>query len=270
MSFSDKHNVARLQVVGKCNKVNRTLTWSRAHPTGYLYNRKWVSRHCSAHSGNFEFSSCLQNTKVVLIGDSTVGQLFDGLKRRKPCTLLSRMKYGVNIRHRPLICTNKTLNYTLELIEHTLPFCASDTPRIYLRTFAAQLDLIRGEENVVVILHGFSHFLSYHSHVFYETLQNMRKGIVDLFNRKSNVFIVIKGPHTFSFEESHISTMWMPDRYADYYQQFIYDAFSDLQDRVMFLECQDITISTEQWHIHSEEFIIDALVASIFDHVCPY
>lgn len=114
----------------------------------------------------------------------------------------------------------------------------------------------------------YAHVLNHHSHVFFETLKDMKKGVIDLLNRNKKAQILIKGPHAFSFSKSRDHVIWMPDVYADIYQAFLYNEFKDVNDRVIYLDSMDMTVSTEEWHIHAEDYIIQAVVENMFDRVC--
>lgn len=127
---------------------------------------------------------------------------------------------------------------------------------------------IPSDERTIVVLNSYAHLLNYHSHVFLETLKDMKRGIIQLLQRNPHARVVIKGPHAFSFSKSEDHVIWMPDTYADIYTKYIYDEFTDIGDRIVYLNALDITIVTEQWHIHADNFVVQELASQMFDFVC--
>lgn len=250
-----------------CNRIPKSVTWNYTSPTGYFYDHKWINKNCKSNLNQQSYESCLQNTTVVLIGDSTTRQMFERIERMIPCKWVTD-KWSVSGKHRPAICKNARMNFSLIWKLHSLPFCTRNTPRHYLKSFNAYLNEIQGNKSFIIVVHFYAHFLNYHSHVFYETLKDLKKGVIALLNRNPNVSIVIKGPHAYSFSKSTDHVIWMPDAYANVYQKLIHNEFRDLSDKVIYLETMDMTVSSEQWHIHSEDFIINSMVDNMLSLVC--
>lgn len=261
------NNQSLLVPEDRCNKHTYSSTWELTSPTGFFYQNKWQKKVCRTSFNPSTLESCLKDTKVILIGDSTVRQMFEKIENLIPCTWITD-KWSASGKHRPAICENSALNFSLVWELHSLPFCTRNTPRHYFKSFSAYLNEIQGQEKMIIVLHTYAHLLNHHSHVFYETLKDMKRGILGVLERNKNAKIVIKGPHAFAFSKSEDHVMWMPDIYADIYQDFMYSEFKDISDQIVYLESMDMSVSTEQWHIHVEEYIVEAMLEQMFSHVC--
>ena len=101
-------------------------------------------------------------------------------------------------------------------------------------------------------------------------MKSVSKSVTELLVRNPNVKIVIKGPHSWAFEKSDYQTMWMIETYAKVYQDIIHDEFRMIQDKVMYLDCLDMTIADESNHVHSSDNSIDQMIDQMFYHVCPH
>ncbi|XP_053380883.1 NXPE family member 3-like [Mercenaria mercenaria] len=251
----------------RCGKVSKASSWELASPSGFFYEHSWTNKHCRTTFSPSKLESCLRNTKLILIGDSTTRQMFSKIETLVSCQWITDT-WSTSGKHRPAICVNSNLNFSLTWELHPLPFCTRNTPRHYLKSFSAYLNEIQDQSKTVIVLHMYAHVLNHHSHVFFETLKDMKKGIIGLLDRNKNAQVIIKGPHAYSFSRSSDHVIWMPDAYADIYQTFIYNEFKDINDRVIYLESLDMTVSSEQWHIHAEDYIIHAFAEQIFNRVC--
>ena len=57
--------------------------------------------------------------------------------------------------------------------------------------------------------------------------------------------------------------------YAKVYQNIIHEEFRTLQDKVMYLDCMDMTIADENDNIHASD-TVEQMMDQLFYHVCPY
>lgn len=171
-------------------------------------------------------------------------------------------------KHRSAVCYNSNFNLTVTLDLHSLPFCTTKTPHQSFQPFTSRMDTISANEKVIIVLHIFAHLLNYHSHVYLESVREMKSAVVKLLGRNEHAFVVVKGPHSYSFSKSTDHVIWMPDAYAQPYDQFLREEFKDLHDRVVYINALDITIATEQWFIHPENFVVKELVARVLDFFC--
>ena len=196
-------------------------------------------------------------------------QFHSGIQRKSPCVFVTD-SWSKTGKHRPVTCYNTTLNFTLTWAPHGLPFSTKGTPRQYLRPISTYLNEIESNSRYIIVIHTYAHLLSYHSSVFRNLMKTVRKSVQDLLNRHPTVKVIIKGPHTWAFEKASYQTMWMIDPYAKVYQDIIQEEFRVLQDKVMFLDCLDMTIATENSHIHVSENTVQQLIDQMFHYTCQY
>ncbi|KAH3858188.1 NXPE family member 1-like isoform X1 [Dreissena polymorpha] len=231
---------------------------------GYLYEKKWYNKICRSQFSFVQLTKYLNNVKMVLIGDSTSRQFFYEMQNLVTCEFTTDT-WDLAGKHHEVRCENETLKFSLTWKPHGLPFCTTNTPHQYFRPLSVHLNEYGEADKLLLVLHGAAHFYNFHSHVFYEYVKEMKSTVEAVLKSHPRSFIVIKGPNAFSFSKSTDHFIWMPDSYAAVYEKFVRDVFSDLQsDRVMFLDMMDITVATEQWHIHSEKFIIHEKLSEIF------
>ena len=268
--LSSESNCALEQPATKCDDVSLNSTWNRLSPIGYFYRNKWKNTECRGPANDAYLAKCLSNATVLLIGDSTLRQFHTGIQRKQPCLFITD-SWSEAGKHRPVTCYNNTLNFTLTWAPHGLPFSTKGTPRQYLRPISTYLDQIGTKDsNYIIVIHTYAHLLSYHSSVFRNLMKTVRKSVARLLARNPNVKIVIKGPHSWAFEKADYQTMWMIDMYANVYQDIIHEEFRTLQDKVMYLDCLDMTIADENDHIHASGNTVEQMIDQMFYHICSY
>jgi len=237
-------------------------------PTGHLFNNTWFSNTCRPRMTAQLAAQCLKNTDVVLIGDSTVRQLFYSFRDLVPCTW-DGDTFDTGGKHRRASCSHVASNFTLYWTPHGWPFTTSSLSRHYFRSFKTTLDGLQiTNQRRIVVLHFYAHALNYHSHVFYDIINNLKSVVKEFLQTHRQTFVAIKGPHAFSFSKSTDQPLRMPDVYAQVYSQFIYDHFKDLHDRVMYVETLDMTVATEQYHIHAHRSLIRQQVFRMLEFAC--
>lgn len=245
-------------------------TWNRRSPIGYFFNHTWKNSHCRGPPNDSYLARCLSNATVLLIGDSTLRQFHAGIQGKLPCKFITD-SWSESGKHRPVTCYNEVLNFTLTWVPHGLPFSTKGTPRQYLRPISTYLDQIQSTDSRhILVIHTYAHLLSYHSSVFRNLMKNIRKSVTELLLRNPTVKIIIKGPHSWAFEKAAYQSMWMIDAYAEVYQDIIQEELRMLQDKILFLDCLDMTIADENNHIHASDNTIEQLIDQMFYHICPY
>ena len=269
MIISGNSSVTRLTATEPCRTTPmlRKSSWRQDSETGYLFNNAWQFMFCKSHLSTRTLLQCLRDTRIRLIGDSTMRQMFETIQNMFSSQWITDT-WSTGLKHRPAMCSNSAVNLTMSLELPPLPFCTHNAPRHYFKSFTAHLNSIAYNENTIIVLNIYSHFLNYHSHVVFEAIREMKLAVKSLLSRNAHAHVVIKGPHAYSFSRSTDHVIWMPDAYAEVYTKFLYEQFKDIHDRVVYLNALDITIATEQWHIHSEDFIIQELLSAMLQCVC--
>ncbi|XP_060553999.1 NXPE family member 4-like isoform X2 [Ruditapes philippinarum] len=275
-----KSNQSVLVPLAKCADVTKESSWETISPTGYFYRRRWTNKICrttfnltnKSSRATFNLTkteTCLRNTSLILIGDSTLRQIFSELESLVSCNWITD-HWSTSGKHRPAICVNRSQNFSLTWELHPLPFCTRNTPRHYFKSFGAYLNELQSHSRTIIVLHMYAHVLNHHSSVFFETLKDMKKGIIGLLDRNKNAHVIIKGPNAYSFSKSTDHVIWMPDAYSRIYQAFIINEFKDVKDRVIYLDTMDMTVSSEQWHIHVENYVVQAYIEQILNRICTF
>ena len=247
----------------KCKKLERRHTWNQTAPSSYLYKNRWTTPTCTGRGRDQKLTDCVKNTKIILIGDSTVRQIFLSLSEMIPCQWKTTPKDP----HTTYYCENTALNYSIEYLSHGLPF-HTGTYHAYFRSVKANLNLIQRSintpgTNVIVLIHMFSHFLNYHSHVLYENMKGLKSAIGEFLEAIPHAQVIIKGPHSYL---SH--PLLFPTCYMETYIEYLNHIFKDMQDMVMYLDAAEITIATEDKAMHPKENTIREMIYKIFDFVC--
>ncbi|KAH3885332.1 hypothetical protein DPMN_009326 [Dreissena polymorpha] len=260
----------RFETDRKCDARSLESLRDTSTPAGYLYEKKWYSKLCRSQFYFSQLTKYLRNVQMVIIGDSTQRQFFYEMRNLVTCEFTTDT-WDLAGKHHEVRCENESLKFSLSYKLQELPFCTTNTPHRYYRPISMNLNEYNKADKLLIVLHGYAHFNNYHSHVFYEYVKEMKSTVEAILTSYPRSFIVIKGPHAFSFAKRTDHFIWMPDSYAAVYEKFVRDIFKDLKsDRLMFLDMMDITIATAQWHIHSEKFIIHEKLSEIFAFYSTY
>ena len=193
-------------------------------------------------------------------------QLFEAFQSRFKCITVANVAFAH--KHRSNMCHNSAMNLTVTLDLPPLPFCTTKNPHEKFKSFAERMRNIDSHEKVLVVLHMFTHTLNYHSHVYLHSIKAMKSGVLELLKQHPRAVVVIKGPHAFAFSQVSSHVIRQPDAYVEPYTQFLKEEFKDLHERVVYLNALDITIATEQWDIHSQDFVVHDLVNRLFYFYC--
>ncbi|KAL3861106.1 hypothetical protein ACJMK2_007178 [Sinanodonta woodiana] len=252
-----------------CSKVDRTSAWNRSSPIGYFYNGIWYDRHCTRRLTyqDTTLNRCLGNRSIYLLGDSTVRQWHYVIQDRINCTFITDT-WDESHKHRPVTCVDRNLNFTLHFAPHGLPFVTDNTPRRYFRPIASNIDDIKGDNHVIILVHLFAHMVSFHSNAFYNKMHTIKNAIKRLYQRSPSATVAIKGPHYYSFGKQTYQSLWMLDKYAEIYTNLMRELFGDIADRVIYLDGMDITIAAETKHIHPTRETVVQMVDDMFSKIC--
>ena len=191
------------------------------------------------------YSKCLENRRIQIIGDSTTRQWLCFLEK-----MLKFVRIGIFRQHRPIITVNKNLNSTMFWYTHGYPFLHpsiannkgfSKPPHVYL-------DKLPKGCNDFIIINLFLHFIPYGPDVMQRQAHALVKSIHKLIERSPDVTIAFKGFHAF-----HDAVNVFDDFWAYAYEAILREEMTSLLDKVIFLDCWDITLSSENKDIHNSE-----------------
>ena len=266
------YNVIRLTVSDKklhispspipCNRFPISKTWSLKSPVGFFFQNKWLPNSCSntMKDSVAAYSKCLENRRIQLIGDSTSREWLFFLEK-----MLNFVRIGTFRQHRPIVTVNKNLNSTIFWYTHGYPFLHptkannrgfSKPPHVYL-------DKLPKGCNNFIIINLYLHFIAYTPDVLQRQAHALVKSIHKLLERSPNVTIAFKGFHSFQDVRFFLDDYW-----ASVYDVIIRREFAALRDKVIYLDCWDITMSTENIQIHNSIAVDKEMVHNLLNLMC--
>ena len=167
--------------------------------------------------------------------------------------------------HRPLVTVNKKINSTIFWYTHGYPFLHptkannrgfSKPPHVYL-------DKLPKGCNNFIIINLYLHFSVYTPDALQYQAHALVKSIHKLLERSPNVTIAFKGFHTF-----HDGRLFLDDYWASVHEVIIRREFASLRDKVIYFDCWDITMSTENINFHNSKAIDRQMVHSLMNLMC--
>ena len=154
------------------------------------------------------------------------------------------------------------MNFTMEWVPHAQPFHVGsqwDTKRYTTHSIANNIDGLTSNANVIIVIHMYSHFSSYHMNILRDRMRAISKRVKRFLRRNKNAKIFIKGPHTHKF-------IWCI--FSHVYRDIIHEEFKDLHDDVYFLNQADMTIAKGNQEVHPADDIVEASVQRMLGFVC--
>ena len=154
------------------------------------------------------------------------------------------------------------MNFTLEWIPHAQPFHVGnqwDTKRYTTQSVASRISGLDSSANVIIVIHLYSHFTSYHMTVLRWRMSSISKSVKEYLNLNKNAKIFIKGPHTHKY-------IWCI--FAHVYREIIFEEFKDLYDKVYYLDQADMTIATANEEVHPPDNTVGASVKRMLSYLC--
>ena len=212
-------------------------------PSGYFYNDKWHPTFCRLPDDK-QCDKRVFGRHFAFFGDSTVRQWYTYMIDNLHCRQVTE-RWTMKAWHKLSMCVNKSLNFSTTFIPHERPLFSGDYWRKYEieeKYTLAYLDAIQ-RENVVIVLHMFSHLTHYRTEIFQDRMNMLSSGVRRLLSRHTIPIVLIKGPHTFNSILSY--------KYYTY-RLIIKEAFKGLHDRVVFMEQGDMTIAKHNKALHPD------------------
>jgi hypothetical protein len=247
-----------------CHVNPTSATWTQTSPTGFFYGSKWHMIQCAGVSTVPEFRSCLTGRTLILFGDSTTRHWYTQILQMMKCKQTST-KWTFGKWHGPSVAVNPVINFKVKWLPHAYPFYTGDY-RYITKSVVRNLDEIPSDENVIILLHMYAHFLTYHYFVFWDRVRRVRHSVQRLLQRNPKVVIAIKGPHTFA--NTFMDAARLNDYMGFLFADILRFEFSDIQDKVIYLDQRDITVAAESKDIHPDTTLIRQMVGTMFALVC--
>ena len=235
-------------------------------PQGFWdVNRSWRLLHCqSSKFPGQSFVSCLKNSQVYVIGDSNSYRMYDYLVSRTS----SRTTVSGSWPHKAE-AANKQWNVTVKFLPHDYPLFLGQrwTP---LRRYGSVENIIDGIPSTgrhLVILHYYVHLTAFHLSVARSRLEAAAMAISRLLARNPEARVAFRGPHVTSYEWE-INHSIGGDALGKHYLEIISTAFTNLKDRVVFLDGWEMTTALENQELHPHNTVPHHMVMQFLSFLC--
>ena len=247
----------------QCYSYPPQLLWKRKETTGFFYNDTWYSEHCKGPVKS-SYKMCLLDTSLIMIGDSTMRQWYSFIERDMKCVRATETWTKKNW-HRITACSLPSVRFTMKWIPHAQPCFMGErwikSEQVFI-SISRNMDETKRDIKVVFVINTYSHLLRYHHSVFRNRMRIISNSARILLQRNKNAKILIKGPHTYR------RSMEVADYFGYLFRQIIYEEFSGLHDKVIYLDTKDTTIATAQTDIHPPEAVVRANVYQMLNYIC--
>ncbi|CAL1535999.1 unnamed protein product [Lymnaea stagnalis] len=242
-----------------CDKRNLSLTFDDVSSSGFFYNKTWMPLACQLPRVEKEFlRKCLNNTQMIIIGDSNSRNQMDIITKMVNCT--EKVNRTQVTWHAPLWCDVEDLGLSIKYYPPKMPFYGSvgeDLPNHVLYSSVSQLDAIPADGKYLVHLHHFLHLVPFHLSIAEHWLRLIRKAIERLMARNPHVIVVYQSAFT-AFNRYMLMSGFL--------LQMQKEILRGLGDRVMFMFTWPITIASENHYGHPT--VSDQFTQIYMGHVC--
>ena len=244
-------------------------TWDLFAHRGYFLDKKWHRTDCRAQPHTLErIEACLTNTTLQLVGDSNLVSHF--------YTILERLRYEAKKAshwHKPRSSYHPDIDFRLSWHLHGRPNHdeADHWSRRSDTKYASDvINSVPSKGRHIVVVHLYSHYSIHHYRVLYDRLQAVRSATESLLRRNPDALVVIKGPHTETVDVGHpvLKPIHLGDMMAQLVREMMFKAFRGLHDRVVYLDLWDMSLASENKDIHPADYVKNAMVDVLMDHVC--
>ncbi|XP_033103035.1 NXPE family member 3-like isoform X2 [Anneissia japonica] len=247
---------------GKKQKTDGVYSSDIRRSDGFWVNNSWHSFACTGrHFENLnikELSTCLQNKKISLLGDSTFRQWFHEL-----VDIFNRKKHS-----------NK-LQMFHRVIDHNIDIFFQFHPLILgqkIISFASvkyESEIIREMHdcNRVVVVGPWAHYGQWTKEGYLDRLYGIRDAVVDFLQRCPNAIVAIKGSHPRNHKDINVY-IYGNDYIYRQYNLLLREVFKGIG--AVFLDVWDMNISYYASNtLHMPQAVIRQEMNLLFAcHVC--
>ncbi|XP_060593181.1 NXPE family member 3-like isoform X1 [Ruditapes philippinarum] len=250
-----------------CSVYNNTKLWFKEEPTGYFYNDRWILLHCKGIE-HFD-GQCLRNKTIVFWGDSTLFQwciylmeklcpggkyAFSGWSKIKKCTIC---KYSINI------C----------FLGHNIPvfqFWKKELHSFFLNNSLEDFINARSGKgtDLLLVLNLYLHIQQYHLDYYAAHILELRRIIELIFDRKPNIQVFIKLPHTYRRMAVREWQLRINDYIGFIYTNILRKTFKGLYKKVTVLDQMDATIARRSIKLHPPKTVVGEMVNQFLSYAC--
>ena len=229
---------------------------------GYFLGNKWHHIHCK-DSTEESHRICLRGKHIIITGDSTTRAWYVHLMNQIDCNLTTPKWIGQK-RYTRSICESKSKKLRIEWVPHAMPFTGYESFND-IHSIPKVLEGIDNTTETVILIHMYYHLVSFHHSIFKQRMSIISKSVARLIKVNRHVTVFIKGPASC---HQKCNNEYVNDYYGHIYNDIIYQAFSGLHDKVIFLNMRDMTIAKKTPDIHPPDDEVREAVHQIFDYLC--
>ncbi|XP_013079829.2 NXPE family member 4-like isoform X1 [Biomphalaria glabrata] len=237
-----------LQPKTACNEIPISETWDFESPTGFMYKNVWMPRHC--HIGHLNTSYIYQDIEIILLGDSNGRSHYNKFVQGSSCVQVK--KASTEAWHKPLLCVHEGNKFRLRWEPHTQPFMNGFKIAEIgsLNAASVEIDKIPSKGRYLVFLNHYFHITTAHISSIDYKYRAIRDALVRLFQRNSQVLVVLQSPHT--------SQVGWPKHYeagdmlGHEIMRLQKEIFYEIRHKVIYFNTWDLTVATANMNFHPE------------------
>ncbi|PIK34626.1 putative NXPE family member 3 [Apostichopus japonicus] len=241
------------------------------HNTGHFFKDVWYPHECTVKHFTVETGmKCLANQNLVLLGDSTIRQVFEYFRDvYKKYLKELPLPEGAYSGYGPLRLQNEKSNTFIEFHFHGLPSSGS---KLLLRTdyiefIANRLNSGRDGCEVVYVLSVWAHFIAAGKEFYLQRLLAIKEAVKALLDRCPTAKVIIKGANT----KDH-PALWIAIISSEWniaaHEADLRELFQD-EKRVGFIDALEITkVQKYKDFVHPNRKIVGELVNRLLTYLC--
>ncbi|GFO31152.1 nxpe family member 2 [Plakobranchus ocellatus] len=253
-----------------CVETSPKVTWKTKLPTGYWRDERktWESLLCREPPLTTPWMrACLRNSHVWVIGDSNGIRLYYHVA---DAAGLERLDYGPMPFFDVLSESGPEENINIHYSPHEHPlYVTKQWKRLDVAFIGVpqKIDAIPSKGRQFLLLHYYLHLTYVHLGAARLRLLAARDAIARLLARNPEAVVGIRGPHTVA-PEANYDIAYGHDTLARFLVEMIHEDFAALQDRVLFLDGWEGSLTLQSSRIHAAGPSVTEITRKFFSFVC--
>ncbi|ESO82627.1 hypothetical protein LOTGIDRAFT_155642 [Lottia gigantea] len=250
-----------------CSSLPVRDTWNTKMPTGYFQHDEWKQLKCKNHIKKDSILSCIENTTLIIYGDSTTRQWYKAMLNLTNCNQ-STEEWTKPKWYEYSVCKSKNINFTLIWAPHVFPFPNGHKQangKMSLKSAVTSLNELPSTGKVIFVLHYFCHFVRQHYTLYINHVRSLKTAVRNALKRNKDIKVAIKSPHVF------YHTM-CPSCLNDFQGKIFIDVlqreFEEFKDSVIFLNFWDMNTAIANGPIHPVYKVVWENLRLLFGYVC--
>uniref|UniRef100_A0A8C5WHR7 NXPE C-terminal domain-containing protein n=1 Tax=Leptobrachium leishanense TaxID=445787 RepID=A0A8C5WHR7_9ANUR len=234
------------------------------YPSGFWHKNVWNPVFCSIKRfpNKEQIYSCLNNTKIYLMGDSTLRQWhLYLLQLLNDFTNLNPRRTG---RETKLAAVDLERNISLQWKKHSHPFVASHHYTVKDDDFMSEeIDRLVGGPNTIIAITLGQHFRPFPIRLFIRRVISVYRALERLFLRSPETKVIIKAENT---REISTNVERLSDFHGYINDLIVKDMFKDLH--VAFVDALDMTIASNSQNVHPNDKVVRNQINMFLTYIC--